>query len=96
VVHLQNSLYNMGMNATCKYAPHLPLYHISIGWLIWKYSPQNTRLGSWGYELIEVFVELHTMYIGYVILLFFYLLSINMLGDGVIVGSAVKGCYKAF
>ncbi len=43
-------------------------------------------LGSWGYELIEVFVALHTKYIGYVITQApLYLLSINMLIYEVIV-----------
>jgi len=49
---------------TCSPSPLIS--YISIGWLIWKFSPQNTRLGSWGYELIEVFVALHTMHISYV------------------------------
>ena len=28
MLHLQNSLYSMGINATCKYTSHLPLYYI--------------------------------------------------------------------
>ncbi len=46
-------------------------------------------LGSWVYELIEVFVALHIIHISYEITLFLYSLNISMLENVVIVRNAV-------
>ena len=53
-------------------------------------------LGSWGYELIEVFVGLHHMYNKLCSNTIPLLIEYQYVRIWVIVEYAVKGCFKAF